>query len=343
MPAVTATSDEYYSRQILFSGIGKEGQKKLQDARVVIAGCGGTGSAIASLLARAGVGYVRLIDRDYIEFSNLQRQTLFDEADAGEFLPKAIAAAKRLTACNSHVTIEPHVEDLTPDNVESLLGGCSLIMDGTDNFETRYLINEFAVSKNIPWIYTAATGSVGVTMNVLPGETACVNCLFPDSPRGSMQTCETAGILNVAVTGISAIAAAEALKFLVGAKDLMRRTLLTEDYWWTDHAEIPADTPRADCSCCVQHEYPYLAGESRPHISLCGRNSVQIHEKRRTIDLAELEQQLQAHGTVRRNEFALRFWREPYEMTFFPDGRAIIKGTTDVGVARSLYARFLGA
>jgi adenylyltransferase/sulfurtransferase len=273
----------------------------------------------------------------------LQRQTLFDEADAAEFLPKAIAAARRLSQCNSNVKIEPQVVDLTPDNVRPMLEDCSLIMDGTDNFETRYLVNDFAIQNNVPWIYSAAIGSVGVTMNILPGETACLACMFPDSPRGALETCETSGILNAAVAAIGASASAEALKFLTGAKALMRRTLLTEDVWWTDRAEIPATESRADCRCCVRREFPHLAGENHAHITLCGRNSVQIHEQRRTIDLAELEQRLLAHGAVRHNGFALRFWRDPYELTLFPDGRAIVKGTADAGVARSFYARFVGA
>ena len=267
----------------------------------------------------------------------------FDETDAAEFLPKAVAAARKLSQCNSGVDIEPQVADLAPDNVETLLADCSLIMDGTDNFETRYLINDFAVMKRLPWIYCAAVGSVGVTMNILPGETACLACMFPDSPRGALETCETSGILNAAVASIGALASAEALKFLTGAKPLMRRTLLSQDVWWTDYTEIPADTARADCICCAQHEFPHFSGENRPHITLCGRNSVQIHEQRRTIDLGELEQRLLKQGAVRRNEFALRFSREPYELTLFPDGRAIIKGTTDVTVARSFYARFVGA
>ena len=339
----TLSSNEIYSRQILFRGIGEEGQQKLQNSRVAIVGCGATGSVIASLLARAGVGFLRIIDRDYVEPSNLQRQILFDEDDAAKFIPKAVAAAKRLSACNSNVKVESQVADLTPHNVESLLADCTLIMDGTDNFETRYLINDFAIAKNIPWIYTAPIGSIGVTMNILPGETACMACMFPDSPNGAMETCETFGILNAAVAGIGASASSEALKFLTGAKALMRRTLLTEDVWWTDRAELPAEAQRADCRCCVRREFTHLSGENRPHIALCGSNSVQIHEKTRTIDLAELEQRLLPHGTVRCNGFALRFWRGPYQLTIFPDGRAIIKGTTDVGVARSLYARFLGA
>src|SRR5208282_4102835 len=241
---------------------------------------------------------------------------------------------------NSSVEIEPQVADLTPANVEILLDGCTLIMDGTDNFETRYLINDFAVMKGKPWIYSAAVGSVGVTMNILPGETACFACIFPNPPSGVVETCETAGILNVAVNSIGALAAAEALKFLVGAKALMRRTLLSEDIWWSDRAEIPAQEARAGCPCCVKREFPYLQGQNLPHITLCGRNSVQIHEQRRTLDLSELEKRLATQGKLRNNGFALRLWRGPYEMTFFPDGRAIIKGTTDVGIARSLYARF---
>jgi molybdopterin/thiamine biosynthesis adenylyltransferase len=337
------SASEFYSRQILFRGIGQEGQLKLQAARVAIVGCGGTGSVIASLLARAGVGFLRIIDRDYVETSNLARQCLFDETDAAEFLPKAVAAARKLSPCNSSVEIEPQVADLTPDNVETLLSDCSLIMDGTDNFETRYLINDFAIMKCIPWIYSAAVGSVGVTMNILPGETACLACMFPDSPRGALETCETSGILNAAVASIGALASAEALKFLAGAKSQMRRTLLSQDVWWTDYAEIPAESARMNCKCCIKREFTHRSGENRPHITLCGRNSVQIHERGRTIDLGELEQRLLQHGAVRRNQFALRFWREPYELTLFPDGRAIIKGTTDIAVARSFYARFVGA
>jgi adenylyltransferase/sulfurtransferase len=334
---------EFYSRQILFPGIGPQGQSKLQAVRVAVVGCGGTGSTIASLLVRAGVGFLRIIDRDYVETSNLARQCLFDETDAAEFLPKAVAAARKLSQGNSSVVIEPQVADLGPDNVEALLAGCCLIMDGTDNFETRYLINDFAVMKGLPWIYAAAVGSVGVTMNILPGETACLACMFPDSPRGALETCETAGILNAAVASVGALAAAEALKFLTGAKSQMRRTLLSEDLWWNDYAEIPAETARVNCTCCGKREFPHYCGENRAPITLCGRNSVQIHVRGRIIDLGELEQRLLPHGTVRRNEFALRFWREPFELTLFPDGRAIVKGTTDMAVARSFYARFVGA
>jgi len=334
---------ERYSRQILFSGVGREGQQKLSQSRIAIIGCGATGSALATLLGRAGVGFLRLIDRDYVEPSNLQRQTLYDERDAAEALPKAVAARNKLLAANSGVVIEAHVDDLTPSNAEELLGGVDLILDGTDNFETRYLINDYAVKNARPWIYTAAVGSYGVTMNVLPGETACLCCIFPDPPQGVVETCDVAGILGPAVNLAASLAAMEALKFLTGQRELMRRTLISFDAWRNDRAEIRAERPRARCRCCQQQEFPHLAGEARPHISMCGRNSVQIHEKSRPIDFAEMELRLTPHGAVKWNEYALRFWRGDLTMTLFADGRAIIQGTTDVGVARSMYARFVGS
>jgi len=335
--------DERYSRQILFRGVGAEGQKRLAAARVVVVGCGATGSAVASLLARAGVGTIRIVDRDYVEPSNLQRQTLFDESDARESLPKAVAAAKRIAAFNSQIVVEPQVADLTPANADLLLAGAELILDGTDNFETRYLVNDYAVKHGVPWIYAAAVGSYGITLNVLPGATACLACVFPDSPQGTFETCETAGILNPAVNFVASIEAAEALKILVGARDQVRRTLLSYDVWTNERAEIQAGAPHAGCRVCDAHDFVHLRGEGRPHITLCGRNSVQIHERHRPVDFAEMDARLKAHGTVRHNDFVLKFWREPYEMTLFPDGRAIIKGTTDTGVARSLYARFVGS
>jgi molybdopterin-synthase adenylyltransferase len=335
--------DERFSRQVLFAGIGVEGQLKLAAARVVVVGCGATGSALISLLARAGVGTIRIIDRDYVELSNLQRQSLFDEADATESLPKAIAAAKKVAAFNSNIVIEPRVADLTPANIPDLFAGMQLILDGTDNFETRYLINDFAVKTSLPWIYTAAVGSYGVSLNVLPGKTGCLACIFPDSPQGAVETCETAGILNSTVNLAASIAATEALKLLVGAEDQMRRTLLSFDLWTNQRAEVAAEHPRAGCTACGLREFIHLAGEGRPHVTLCGRNSVQIHERRRPVNLAEMTKRLKPHGTVRHNDFVLKFWHEPYEMTLFPDGRAIIKGTTDTAVARSLYARYVGS
>ena len=337
--------EERYSRQILFSGIGAEGQKRLAAGRVAVVGCGATGSAIASLLARAGVGTLRIIDRDYVEPSNLQRQSLFDESDAAESLPKAIAAAQKIATFNSEIITEARVDDVTPQNINVLLDNTDVILDGTDNYETRYLLNDYAVKNSIPWVYSAAVGSYGVTMNVLPGSTACLACIFPESPRGIVETCETSGILNTAVNVVASIAASETIKLLIGGPAItsLRKTLWSFDVWTNEHAEIAAERRRADCRACGERDFVHLAGEGRPHITMCGRNSVQIHERARPIDFAEMQRRLGSQGTVRHNEFVLKFWREPYEMTLFPDGRAIIKGTTDTGVARSLYARYVGS
>ena len=337
--------EERYSRQILFRGIGAEGQRRLAAGRIAIVGCGATGSVLAQLLARAGIGKLRIIDRDYVEASNLQRQSLFDEADASESTPKAIAAARKIAGFNSEVEVEARVEDVVPGNVEAILEGVDVVLDGTDNFETRYLLNDYAVKASQPWIYTAAVGSYGVTLNVSPGKTACLACIFPDTPRGMVETCETSGVLNTAVSVVASIAATEALKLLVGGEALekLRKTLWSFDVWTNEHAEIAAGKPRAGCQACSQRDFVHLAGEGRPHITMCGRNSVQIHECARPIDFAEMQQRLEGHGIVRHNEFVLKFWREPYEMTLFRDGRAIIKGTTDTGIARSLYARFVGS
>ena len=335
--------EDRYSRQVLFAEIGSEGQKQLSRSRVVIVGCGATGSGLASSLARSGVGMLRILDRDYVEPSNLQRQSLFDENDARESLPKAVAATRQIARFNSQILVEPQVADLTPANVENLLGGVDLILDGTDNFETRYLVNDYAVKNSVAWVYAAAVGSYAATLNILPGETACLACVFPDPPSGTVETCETAGVLNSAVNLVASIAAAEALKFLVGARSKMRRTLLSFDVWNNERAEVSATRPRPGCRACGERNFVHLLGEGRPHITLCGRNSVQIHEQQRPVDFAEMTTRLRPHGTVRHNEFVLKFWHEPYEMTLFPDGRAIIKGTTDTAVARSLYARYVGS
>jgi len=337
--------EERYSRQTLFPGIGADGQQRLAAGRIAIVGCGATGSALASLLARAGAGKLRIIDRDYVEASNLQRQSLFDESDAAESLPKAIAAARRIAAFNSDIVVESKVEDVVPANIEVLLEGMDVILDGTDNFDTRYLINDYALKNSRPWIYSAAVGGYGVTLNIVPGTTACLACIFPDTPRGMVETCETSGILNTAVNVVASIAATEAIKLLIGgaAAKKLRKTLWSFDVWTNKHAEIAAATPRAGCRACGEKDFTHLAGEGRPHITLCGRNSVQIHERSRPIDFVQMQQRLETHGVVRHNEFVLKFWRDPYEMTLFPDGRAIIKGTTDTGVARSLYARFVGS
>ena len=334
-----------YSRQVIFPGIGAEGQKKLGLAKVAVVGCGAIGTSVSSLLARAGVGRQLIIDRDYVEPSNLQRQSLFDEADAAESLPKAIAASRKIAAFNSSVEVQPEVADLTPENIETLLGAgdLDLILDATDNFETRYLVNDFAVNTGKPWIYAAAVAAYAVTMNIIPGETACLSCLFPAPPEGIVETCDTAGILNSAVNLVASIQTAEALKFLTGARDKLRRTLLSFDVWSNDHAEVAATRPRPGCQTCGQRDFVHLSGAARPQITLCGRNSVQIHERNRPVDFTEMSGRLQPHGTVKHNDFVLKFWRDPYELTLFPDGRAIIKGTSDTAVARSLYARFIGS
>ena len=335
--------EERYSRQVLFASLGRGGQTRLGQSRVAIVGCGATGSTLASLLGRAGVGYLRIIDRDFVEPSNLQRQSLFDEKDAAEAIPKAIAAAAKIGAFNSDITVEPHVGDLSPENAERFLSGVDLLLDGTDNFETRYLVNDYAVKNSIPWIYTAAVASYAITMNIVPSETACLSCLFPEGPSGAVETCDTAGILNSAVNFAASVAATEALKLLSGAKHSLRRSLLSYDLWLNQRAEIAADQSAETCRTCVRREFVHLVGEGRPHITLCGRNSVQIHEHSRPIDLTEMSRRLTPHGQVRQNNFMLRFSKDPYELTVFPDGRAIIKGTTDPSVARSLYARYIGS
>jgi molybdopterin-synthase adenylyltransferase len=334
--------EERYSRQLFFPAIGPEGQRKLCAARIAIVGCGATGSALASLLARAGIGMIRIVDRDYVEASNLQRQCLFDEADAAESLPKAVAAAGKIAAFNSAVVVEPHAADLVSANVEELLKDVQLIVDGTDNFESRYLINDYAVKNSLPWIYTAAVRSYAVTMNILPGETACLACVFPEPPSGTLETCDTAGILNTTVNFVASVAATEVIKFLVGAKQELRRTLLAFDIWSNERSEVDASRPGKSCGTCGERQFVHLLGQARPRVTLCGRNSVQIHERNRQINFEEMSERLKPHGAVRHNAFVLKFWHEPYEMTLFPDGRAIFKGTTDTGLARSLYSRYVG-
>jgi molybdopterin-synthase adenylyltransferase len=335
--------EERYSRQVLFPGIGERGQKRLSQGHVAVVGCGATGAAAAALLARAGVGILTLVDRDFVEESNLQRQLLFDEADAREALPKAEAAKRKIAQFNSRIEVRAHVADLVPSNIHALLGDAAILLDATDNFETRYLLNDYAIEQGRPWIYSAAVGAYAATMNILPGETACLACLFPRPPAGMVETCDTAGILNTAVNFAASVEVTEALKFLVGAQDKMRRTLLGRDLWTNDQAEINAATPRAHCSVCQERDFAYLRGEDRPQITLCGRNSVQIHEHHRPVDFAEMQRRLEPHGKVNFNRLLLRFERGDYTVTLFADGRALVHGTTDITVARSLYARFIGS
>ncbi len=337
-----------YSRQVLFPGIGAAGQAALARAHVAIVGVGATGAATAALLARAGVGTLTLIDRDFVEPSNLQRQMLFDETDARDALPKAEAARRHIAQFNSTVTVHAHIADLVPANIDELLTPSQLILDATDNFETRYLINDFSVRNNTPWIYAAAIGAYAATMNILPLETACLACIFPKPPTGPVETCDTSGILSTAVNLAASIQSTEALKFLTGQPQLMRRSLLSFDLWSNERSEIAAATPNPNCPVCARREFTHLAGEGRPHITLCGRNSVQIHEHHRPIDFAAMDARLAPHGTVRRNDLLLRFElrgsaQPPHTITLFSDGRAIVQGTTDVTLARSLYARFIGS
>ncbi len=250
MAASSQALRERYSRQILFPGVGPEGQDRIERAHVAIVGVGATGAAASGLLARAGVGTLTLIDRDFVEESNLQRQVLFDEADARDSLPKAEAARRKIASLNSEVTAHAHVADLVPGNIHDLLQGAGIVLDATDNFETRYLLNDYAVEQSKPWIYAAAIGSYAVTMNILPGETACLACIFPEVPGGAVETCDTAGILNTAVNLAASIEVTEALKWIVGARTRMRRTLLSCDLWANEWSEVSAAAPRPDCTVC---------------------------------------------------------------------------------------------
>jgi molybdopterin/thiamine biosynthesis adenylyltransferase len=408
-PLLISDADRY-SRQVLFPGIGESGQQKLTRSHVAIVGCGATGAASASLLARAGVGTLTLIDRDFVEPSNLQRQILFDEADARDSLPKAEAARRHIARFNSSITVRPHIADLVPGNIAELLAPADIVLDATDNFETRYLINDYAVQQSKPWIYAAAIGAYAATMNILPrstpenrltakncpptenchserseepphfavvvagssspapnasktqphrsmdgilySPTACLACIFPKPPAGNVDTCDTAGILSTAVNLAASIQVTETLKYLTGQPHLMRRTLLSFELWnpttnaHLDRSEIAANTPRPNCEVCGQRIFTHLAGSNRPHITLCGRDSVQIHEHHRPVDFAALTARLSRHADIealRSNDLLLRFRRGPYTFTVFADGRALIHGTTDVTVARTLYARFIGA
>ncbi|HET8925698.1 MAG TPA: ThiF family adenylyltransferase [Candidatus Acidoferrum sp.] len=336
---------ERYSRQVLFAGLGAEGQGRLLASRAAIVGCGAIGAAAANLLVRAGVGHLTIIDRDFVEPSNLQRQTLFDESDALHALPKAAAAERKLRSINSSIQVQGVVADLNPGNVKELLGESDLILDGTDNFETRFLINDFAVKSAKPWIYAAAVASYGLTMTVRPGLTSCLACLLETSGAGHgvEETCDTIGVLGPIVNLIASLEVAEALKLLAGREEALHGRLISCDVW-TDRLQSIRVARNPACRACARYDFSYLHGEVQPHITMCGRDSVQIHELARTLDLRVLGERLRpVVGDVRQNDFLLRFLVAPYEMTVFADGRAILKGTKDPAVARSLYARYIGA
>ena len=344
-------SPERYSRQVRVPGIGKAGQELIGNSRVTLCGCGALGTVIANHLVRAGVGFVRIVDRDFVEISNLQRQVLFDESDVTNNMPKAVAAANKLRAVNSAVTIEPVVADIDRTNILELCKDADVILDGTDNFEVRYTINDAAVKLGIPWIFGGAVGTEGQTMTIIPGETPCLRCVFEASPGpGEVGTCETAGVLGPAVAVVASYQAAEALKILAGKKEAINRELVLFDLWQNTgrRVKIARLLEKRNCPCCKQRKFEWLEGEHGTQTtSLCGRNAVQVsHRVSGKLSLEDLSKQLGVSGQVSFNRFLLKFQLKEagndYEFTVFPDGRAIIKGTDDTEKARTLYAKYIG-
>lgn len=341
-----------YSRQMRVPGIGKAGQQKIMASRVTLCGVGALGTVLANTLVRAGVGFVRVVDRDFVEPSNLQRQVLFDEADVTNNLPKSEAAAVKLRQINSTVTVEPVVADINRTNIEDLCKDADLILDGTDNFEVRYLINDVAIKHNKPWVYGGAVGTEGMTMTILPGETPCLQCVFEKSPGpGEVGTCETAGVLGPIVSVIASMQAAEALKILAGKTDAVNRELFMINLWDNTSRRMkiaPLKGRKGKCRCCALRQFEWLEGEHGTQTtSLCGRNAVQVTQRRASVlSFPDLARQLESSGTVTSNKFLLKFnvtdGGDPYEFTVFPDGRAIIKGTDDADRARTLYAKYIG-
>src|SRR5579863_732431 len=347
-------TDERYSRQILFHGIGEEGQRLIRQSRVLLCGCGALGSAIADSLVRAGVGFLRLVDRDFVELSNLQRQVLFDEHDIADQLPKVIAASRKLAKINHEVSLDPIVADIDHNNMLALAANVDLIIDGMDNFETRFLINDAALETRIPWIYGGCIGSHGQVMPVFPGETACLRCLIGDVPGpGMTETCDTAGVIGPAVNVVAALQVVAALKILAGRRDSIEPVLSIVDVWDGTLRKMNVANLRetSNCPACVQGRREWLSGEKGSQTTiLCGRNAVQISPaEKRPLALTELAARLRTAGDISQNAFLLRLTLPPrefqegeFQLTIFPDGRAIIKGTDDITVARSLYARYVG-
>ena len=343
---------ERYSRQMRFPGMGKAGQEKLLASRVTLCGCGALGTVLANVLVRAGVGFVRVIDRDFVEPSNLQRQVLFDESDVTNNLPKAEAAAVTLRQINSSVTIEPVVADINRTNIEDLCAGADLILDGSDNFEIRYLINDVAFKHNKPWVYGGAVGSQGMSMTIIPGETPCLRCVFEAAPApGETGTCETAGVLAPAVNIVASYQATEALKLLSGNKAAVNKELLILDVWENTNRRVkvaPLAGRKGQCPCCAKRSFEWLDGaHGTQTTSLCGRNAVQVSQRAKgKLDFAYLASVLKQSGEVSYNKFLLKFQLvengDPYEFTVFEDGRAIIKGTDQPDKARTLYAKYVG-
>ncbi len=338
--------DERYSRQILFSGIGLAGQEKLLSSRVALIGCGALGASHAEMLSRAGVGFLKIIDRDFVEFTNLQRQTLFKESDASDRLPKAIAAKTRIAEINSAIQVDAIVADVNQSNVEQLIADVDIVLDGTDNFQVRYLLNDACVKLGKTWIYGAAVSSYGTTMTIIPGETPCLRCIFEEMPdAGSSPTCDTAGVIMPIIASISALQVSEAIKLLVDDRGALHGSLVQIDVWQNDWRNIKLTEPNPDCRTCGRHIYDFLDAESQEFAAvLCGRDAVQISPpKGSTIDLAAFGAKVAHLAGVKQNEYLVRFTTGDNEMTVFRDGRAIVKGTDDISIARSLYARYVGA
>ena len=343
--AILPQVSERYSRQILFPGIGSSGQQRLLQSRVLIVGCGALGSSQAESLARAGVGFLRIVDRDFVESSNLQRQTMFTEHDADERLPKAVAAAKHITQINSEILVEPVVIDVNNSNVERLIDTCDLVIDGTDNFTTRYLLNDACVKHRVNWIYGAAVGSYGVTLTIRPHQTVCLRCVFEELPAaGSAPTCDTAGVVMPIINVIAAIQVTEALKLLTGSEAQLHGSLLQVDVWTNEWRGISPGPPRPECATCGLGLFESLAADAnRQAAILCGRDAVQIQPATPTaVDFRTLAARLEGAGEVKFNDYLLRFRSGNFELTVFPDARSIIRGTDEIGLARSLYAKYIG-
>ena len=337
--------NERYSRQILFNGIGKEGQRRLLDSRALIVGCGALGSAHAESLARAGVGHLRIVDRDFVEASNLQRQTMFTERDAQDRTPKAIAARNHIGEITSDIKVEAEIADVNNSNIEQLLKDCDVVLDGTDNFATRYLINDACVKHNVNWIYGAAVGSYGVSMTIRPHETACLRCVFEEAPpAASAPTCDTAGVIMPIISVVAAVQVAEALKLLTGNDDALHRSLMQFDVWRNEWRKINPGPPSPECPTCGLGQFTTLDAVAGDFAAvLCGRDAVQISPAEATkIDFESLAERLRPSGEVKFNDYLLRFRVEDFELTVFQDARSIIRGTSEIKTARSIYAKYIG-
>ncbi len=335
-----------YARQVVFPGIGLAGQRALMEARVTVIGCGATGSVLANHMARAGVGRLRLVDRDFVELSNLQRQMLYDEADVAEMMPKAVAAARKLRAVNSSIEIEPVVADVSPANVEALIADAGVVLDGTDNFATRYLLNDACIKLDKPWIYSGVVASYGMSMTIRPGVTPCLRCALGELPApGSAPTCETAGVLGPAVALVGSIAAAEAIKLLVGNGEL-NTGMIHFDLWDLSFDRFDLGGPRPDCPACGQRTFSFLRSEAGARATvLCGRDAVQVSVAGApALDLNGLAGSLQAAGAtgIKATPYLIRATIDGHELTVFPDGRAIVKGAADEAQAATLYSRYIG-